>query len=380
MNETPSQAYISKAHLKGYKSIKDLEIDLKPGLNIIIGPNGSGKTNFLEGLVSRALRAKFNEKSFTLIEIVDSGKNKYQWTIQIDKVNNDETNFLEKMSYGHGEIRKNGKLLKSFDDVNISYVFLRENLKYDFYKIFNPVKIEFGNSVNLPLLTSTSKLQINFEGKNVQGSIWLRPFVKDVFDDFNFSKTLHEFQVNDLVKELEIKPNLIESLNKYTPIENIRLREPFVFNKNEEGIYVDFLLIEFFVNNSWFTWNELSDGTKRIFYIISQVVSWRGTILLEEPELGIHPDQLYKLMDFIKEQSKEKQIIITTHSPEVLNILEKNELDHIIVTHYDNEKGTQMHHLSPKRIKKGQLYMKKVGHLSDFWVHSNLEELDDDEN
>ena len=49
MSETPPpQAYISKVHLKGYKSIKDLEIDFKPGLNIIIGPNGSGKTNFLE--------------------------------------------------------------------------------------------------------------------------------------------------------------------------------------------------------------------------------------------------------------------------------------------------------------------------------------------
>ena len=47
MSETPPQAYISKVHLKGYKSIKDLEIDFKPGLNIIIGPNGSGKTNFL---------------------------------------------------------------------------------------------------------------------------------------------------------------------------------------------------------------------------------------------------------------------------------------------------------------------------------------------
>jgi recombinational DNA repair ATPase RecF len=40
------KAYISKVHLKGYKSIRDLEIDFKPGLNVIIGPNGSGKTNF----------------------------------------------------------------------------------------------------------------------------------------------------------------------------------------------------------------------------------------------------------------------------------------------------------------------------------------------
>ena len=40
-----------------------------------------------------------------------------------------------------------------------------------------------------------------------------------------------------------------------------------------------------------------------------------------------------------------------------LDVQEKDELDHIIVTHYDNEKGTQMHHLSPKRIKKGQRHL-----------------------
>ena len=50
MSET-KQSYISHVHLKGsYKSILDVEIDLKPGLNILIGENGSGKTNFLEYL------------------------------------------------------------------------------------------------------------------------------------------------------------------------------------------------------------------------------------------------------------------------------------------------------------------------------------------
>ena len=79
-------------------------------------------------------------------------------------------------------------------------------------------------------------------------------------------------------------------------------------------------------------------------------------------------------MDFLKEQSKTKQIIITTHSPEVLSILGNDELDRIIVTRYDAEKGTQMHHLSPKQIRKGQIYIEEVGNLSSFWVHSNLEE------
>jgi predicted ATPase len=101
-------------------------------------------------------------------------------------------------------------------------------------------------------------------------------------------------------------------------------------------------------------------------------------VMLEEPEVGVHPDQLYKLMDFLKEQSKKKQIMITTHSPDALNILTTNELHKIIVTHFDNEKGTLMHHLSPQKIKKARTYMSTEGlALKDFWVHSNLEALDE---
>ncbi len=45
-----NQTYIKSVKLSGYKSIKDLEVEFLPGMNIIIGENGSGKTNFLEFL------------------------------------------------------------------------------------------------------------------------------------------------------------------------------------------------------------------------------------------------------------------------------------------------------------------------------------------
>jgi AAA15 family ATPase/GTPase len=169
-------------------------------------------------------------------------------------------------------------------------------------------------------------------------------------------------------------------LNRFSPIKNLRLSDSRSFYYGKDFLKINYLLIEFYVNNSWHTWSELSDGTKRIFHIISEINYNNGIILLEEPENGVHPDQLFLLMDFIKEQSKQKQIIITTHSPEVLNILEKDELDRIIVTRYEEGKGTQMHHLNEKRIKKARAYMSSEGlALKDFWVHSNLEEFDEEE-
>lgn len=42
--------YLEKVHLKNYKAIEKLEMDLKPGINLLIGDNGVGKTTVLEGI------------------------------------------------------------------------------------------------------------------------------------------------------------------------------------------------------------------------------------------------------------------------------------------------------------------------------------------
>jgi len=97
-------------------------------------------------------------------------------------------------------------------------------------------------------------------------------------------------------------------------------------------------------------------------------------IFLEEPELGIHPKQLTKLLNLIREVSKENQVIMTTHSPQVLDMLTEKELDRITVCTLDPKKGTQFHKLSPAKQKDARGYLKTTGFLSDYWRYSYLEE------
>lgn len=42
--------YLEKVHIKNYKGIEEIDIDLKPGINLLIGDNGAGKTSVLEGV------------------------------------------------------------------------------------------------------------------------------------------------------------------------------------------------------------------------------------------------------------------------------------------------------------------------------------------
>ena len=77
-------------------------------------------------------------------------------------------------------------------------------------------------------------------------------------------------------------------------------------------------------------------------------------------------------MLFIKEKSKNSQIIVTTHSPLVLDILENEELKSIIIAE-KNEGKSSFNKLSSKKLEKAELYLNELN-LSDFWLNSDLED------
>jgi AAA15 family ATPase/GTPase len=391
-------AYISRVHLKGYKSIRDLEIDFKAGLNIIIGPNGSGKTNFL-GFLSDTYTGMDdfdniigNEVDFTLDAQVKEGIFTHKIKGEFELV---KENFIFKIR----ETLIENKIIKEDDEVHYSNGNSKSVVKYiehhivenmddrknRFSYIYEVVSIKYNNTFNNFLLTP-----IAFKFRRKGNKVFkLSDFDNDFdsmpfFTHIEFKKVIQvqEDEKPNLIANLHVSDKLVAQLAIYTPIKSLKFDENshWQVEENDELILNGVRLL-FKVNDKWWTWNQLSDGTKRMFYIFCNVLHWNQLyVFIEEPELGIHPDQLYLLMDFLKEQSQTKQIIITTHSPEVLNILGKDELDRIIVTRYDAEKGTQMHHLSPKKIRKGVSYMSKEGlTLKDFWVHSNLEEYDEEE-
>lgn len=54
---------LERVRLKGFRTIEDIAVDFQPGLNIIIGQNGVGKSNFLEYL-NRALELQVDPLQF----------------------------------------------------------------------------------------------------------------------------------------------------------------------------------------------------------------------------------------------------------------------------------------------------------------------------
>lgn len=96
---------------------------------------------------------------------------------------------------------------------------------------------------------------------------------------------------------------------------------PFIESLDVESFFdssTTFLLKEKYSNEK-LPALHISDGTINMMDLILAIYFEKeGFIILEEPERNIHPYLLSKAVQMMREASKNKQIIVTTHNPEIL--------------------------------------------------------------
>jgi hypothetical protein len=113
------------------------------------------------------------------------------------------------------------------------------------------------------------------------------------------------------------------------------------------------------------SWDS-SDGTLRALAILLAVESHEpgGTLLIEEPELGLHPWAVRALMEHIRAAVEERavQVVMTTHSQQVLEEVRPEE---VLVAARTVEQGTSLHNLSDILPPDHQVRMGDVGRM---WV------------
>lgn len=98
--------------------------------------------------------------------------------------------------------------------------------------------------------------------------------------------------------------------------------------------------------------SRISDGLLRMLCLMAILLDpdAKGTICLEEPEVGLHPDAILLLAKMLKEASSRCQVIVTTHS-EVLVDCFSDEPESIVVCERENG-STTMRRLEPAALKK----------------------------
>jgi predicted ATPase len=401
--ETPAPPYyLQKARVKDYPPIRDAEVEFKPGLNIIIGTNGAGKTRFLRSVADGIALKERNAASIgttfriggaTIIKVLYTKRSSklknyplalgemfapFNIKVTADGVQTQVDALVE--AWNHITVLREGEHLLGYDVIELNHELPKpQELALlaeapNFY--FNPRQMP-DNDLPHQLFPIIWGARSAFFRQSKQGAEALTPLTK----------------IFRLVINLYLE-HLNEYLARYTPIQTARLSNQFKiqFNEANDNFTVNGLHLEYDLNGNWHLFSDLSDGIQRLVYLVTQVtapmyyqaksksastfhvIERSRIILLEEPERDIHPHQLHLLLKLIRKVSEKHQVILTTYSPQVLDMLKADELDCILICELkDPQKGTKFRRLTADQQEQARRYMREVGFLSDYW---RLEDLD----
>ncbi|MDO9098640.1 MAG: AAA family ATPase, partial [Candidatus Methanoperedens sp.] len=130
-----------------------------------------------------------------------------------------------------------------------------------------------------------------------------------------------------------------------------------------------FKLREIYSENQYLPASFLSDGTIYITaLIIALYFDSKPIIIIEEPERNIHPYLISRLVNMMKEVSEEKQIIVTTHNPEVIK---HAGLENIYLVSRDKEGFSTIS--KPSEKEEVKIFLENEMGIEELYIQNLLE-------
>jgi predicted ATPase len=325
---------IERITIKNFKSIRDLSLDLK-SINILIGSNGVGKSNFIGffSLVSNIFNKRLGAYTLELggIDNLLYFGRKHSESIygHLDFDNLVAIYFyIKPMTGNKGYIEAIGQYTNIDNSPNFSRNY--ENL---FPLVWEKATEEYSGvdySIN------------NFDLNSLR--------VYHFHDTGKTSKMKQPCRINDNQYLREDGQNLAAHLyllkEKHNPsfkrIEAIiRSVAPFfdTFDLKPDRLNPEMIQLEWKEKNSdmYFNGYNLSDGTLRMIALTTLLMQPEPPqiVILDEPELGLHPMAINKLSGMIQSASVNSQIIISTQSVNLVNNFEPEQV--IVVDRQDEQ-------------------------------------------
>jgi predicted ATPase len=129
-----------------------------------------------------------------------------------------------------------------------------------------------------------------------------------------------------------------------------------------------FSLRETYAKNQSLPASLISDGTINVTALIAALYFERKPIaIIEEPERNIHPSLISKLVAMMKDASKGKQIIVTTHNPEVVR---HADIRDVLLVSRDGEGFSAISR--PSENKGVQVFLQNEMGLEELFVENLL--------
>jgi predicted ATPase len=399
---------IESIRIENFRTCRAVELSNLGHLTVLVGKNGVGKSNILQGIEWGAKMASFPSSlspSFLDLTACDPGKKKvnivfkshhsrytYNLTLRIDKtanVNHEESlALLEKNGYARELAgRKNEELydkenefsaqINKFIPCISAMVALRplsETNKHilPVLKFFRGIKYYSLNESAFGEETEDSPIHSTFIPHRTYMA-WLN-MARDIPPSIDsvLMRLLHiYFERRDDFDELTSilsAPGLCV-LNGIE-IDTTELPAPKGMRLSPES-ETKIHSIRFLPGQGWegattipkLTYKSLSDGTKRIIRLLVSIFYDKSSVyLFEQPEDGIHPELLKNLIEVLRAYPDKGQIIMASHSSALLDVLRPEEVR--LVTMAGGE--THVRALSEFDLEGARQFLENQGSLSEY--------------
>ena len=293
---------IKNLHIKEFKGLRDISINFEKNdkpldLVVLAGSNGSGKTRILESI----LRYFQNHLNY--------------------KQNNIEAGIFyeEKEKNCISNVRDFFYRLESF-----SYCETNDPLREKHIEIKNKLDI-------LPKIIYVPT-EINFQKMNTASTTLVQEYKFINIVNTNLIKDIPSYIATKMISAmLKNKNEKVGDVQKKVFNEINEIFENLSIDVKVEDISQDGRNITLFTNSSGdeFDINELSSGEKQLFLrtlAIKMLNPENSIILIDEPELSLHPKWQQRIIDVYRKIGKNNQIIIATHSPHILGSVRKENI------------------------------------------------------
>ena len=293
---------IKNLHIKEFKGLRDIFINFEKNdelldLLVLAGSNGSGKTRVLESIL------------------------KYFQDYLNYKQNNIEAGIF------YEEKEKN--CISNVQD----FFYGLKNFSY--YEVNDPLyeqHIEIKNKLDILPKIIYVPTEINFQKMNVASTTLVQEYKFINIVDTNLIKDIPSYIATKMISAmLKNKNEKVGDVQKKVFNEINEIFENLSINVKVEDISQDGRNIPIFTNSSGdeFDINELSSGEKQLFLrtlAIKMLNPENSIILIDEPELSLHPKWQQRIVDVYRKIGKNNQIIIATHSPHILGSVRKENI------------------------------------------------------
>ena len=315
---------IKNLHIEEYNGLEKLDINFESegkvlDLIVLAGINGSGKTRVLESIRywfemfrSKAVNVElFYEENER--EVLKSLMNSEGLT-EIEKEMQKEieyTDCLRNIKFYNYDYRHNKTENRNYNSKIISKSF--EKLKIFPKLIYVPTEINF---------EEIKKAQTNLK------------------KEYRFINIVDSYEIKDIPSYIATRISKVANEEENLTMGQVRKKVFAEINGIFEILELDVKLSEIskdensmpiFTDSSGkkFGINELSSGEKQLFLrtlAIKMLEPENSIIMIDEPELSLHPKWQQKIVDVYRKIGRNNQIILATHSPHILGSVEKENI------------------------------------------------------